>query len=115
LSVGRSLWWLLIAASSNSAPQTGYPTIYDLMYDLKGMGESNCAWNQNLNLTKDVLLAANSIYKHMYGVEENGLVGLPATYQILYFIGWKPDESQPKPKKRGSAQASLKDLSQKMH
>jgi NADH dehydrogenase [ubiquinone] 1 alpha subcomplex assembly factor 5 len=88
----------------------GYPNIYELMYDLKGMGESNCAWNQNLNLTKDVLLAANSIYKDMYGVEENGLVGLPATYQILYFIGWKPDESQIKAAKRGSGQVSLKDL-----
>lgn len=26
----------------------------------------------------------------MYGVEK----GVPATFQIIYFIGWKPDPSQ---------------------
>jgi NADH dehydrogenase [ubiquinone] 1 alpha subcomplex assembly factor 5 len=62
------------------------------------------------NVTKDVLLAAHSIYREKYGVQENDLVGLPATYQILCFIGWKPDESQVKPTKRGSAKVSLKDM-----
>lgn len=28
----------------------------------------------------------------MYGNKDSE--GIPATYQILYFIGWKPDESQ---------------------
>jgi NADH dehydrogenase [ubiquinone] 1 alpha subcomplex assembly factor 5 len=46
----------------------------------------------------------------MYGVEQDGKFGLPATYQILYFIGWKPDESQQKPAKRGTGQVSLKDI-----
>ncbi|CAH8508564.1 unnamed protein product [Dicrocoelium dendriticum] len=36
---------------------------------------------------------------------------IPATYRLLYFIGWKPDPSQRKPLPRGSAQFSLKDIS----
>lgn len=35
---------------------------------------------------------------------------MPATFQIIYMIGWKPDPSQPKPLERGSGSISLKDL-----
>jgi NADH dehydrogenase [ubiquinone] 1 alpha subcomplex assembly factor 5 len=86
-----------------------YPTLFELIYDLKEMGESNCTWNRSLNLSVDKLLAAQAIYKEMYsnGEEKNGI---PATYQILYFIAWKPDESQAKPARRGSGQVSLKEL-----
>ena len=38
------------------------------------------------------MLAAAAIYKEMYGNEEEG--GVPATFQLLYFIGWKPHPSQ---------------------
>jgi NADH dehydrogenase [ubiquinone] 1 alpha subcomplex assembly factor 5 len=37
--------------------------MFELMYDLKAMGESNCAWNRQLNLSTDLLIAAQSIYK----------------------------------------------------
>jgi NADH dehydrogenase [ubiquinone] 1 alpha subcomplex assembly factor 5 len=33
----------------------------------------------------------------MYGNEDGTI---PATYQILYFIGWKPDKSQVKLKNK---------------
>jgi NADH dehydrogenase [ubiquinone] 1 alpha subcomplex assembly factor 5 len=36
--------------------------------------------------------------------------GVHATFQIIYFVGWKKHESQPKPMERGSANASFKDL-----
>ncbi|CAN0027143.1 unnamed protein product, partial [Choristocarpus tenellus] len=38
----------------------------------------------------------------MYG-EEDGTV--QATFQVVYMIGWAPHESQPRAKRRGSAQA----------
>ena len=44
----------------------------------------------------------------MYGNEDSTI---PATYQILYFIAWKPDPSQRKPAERGSGKVSLKDIS----
>ncbi|XP_064623514.1 arginine-hydroxylase NDUFAF5, mitochondrial-like isoform X2 [Lineus longissimus] len=84
-----------------------YPSMYELMWDLKGMGESNCAWNRKLHLSRDTTLAAAAIYKDMYGNEDGSV---PATFHILHFIGWKPDPSQPKAAKRGSGQISIKDL-----
>ena len=36
--------------------------------------------------------------------------GVSATFQILFFIGWKPHPSQVGPTHRGSATVSLRDL-----
>lgn len=44
-----------------------YPSIIELMYDLKGMGENNAAFNRPLTLSRDVLMAAGAIYQEMYG------------------------------------------------
>ncbi|KAH3711972.1 hypothetical protein DPMN_071648 [Dreissena polymorpha] len=83
-----------------------YPSIYELMYDLKGMAENNCTWSRKPALRRDTIMAADAIYRDMYGQKE----GLPATFQAIYFIGWKPHPSQPKPAQRGSGQMSLKDI-----
>ncbi|XP_006806608.2 arginine-hydroxylase NDUFAF5, mitochondrial [Neolamprologus brichardi] len=88
--------------------QVHYPGIMEVMTDLQGMGESNCAWNRKSLLHRDTILAAAAIYKEMYGSEDGSV---PATFEILYMIGWKPHESQAKPAKRGSATASFGDLS----
>ncbi|XP_075719206.1 arginine-hydroxylase NDUFAF5, mitochondrial isoform X2 [Rhinoderma darwinii] len=87
--------------------QVHYPGMFELMKDLQGMGESNCAWNRRCLLHRDSMLAAAAIYQEMYG-EEDGSV--PATFQIYCMIGWKPDESQAKPAKRGSATMSFGEL-----
>lgn len=70
------------------------------------MGESNAARNRSLHLSREKLLAAAAIYQNLYGQEDK----IPATFQVLYLVGWKPDPSQPKPATRGSGQVSLKDL-----
>ncbi|XP_034045204.1 arginine-hydroxylase NDUFAF5, mitochondrial isoform X2 [Thalassophryne amazonica] len=88
--------------------QVRYPGILEVMTDLQGMGESNCAWNRRALLHRDAILAAAAIYKEMYGNEDGSF---PATFQILYMIGWKPHESQAKPARRGSATVSFGDLS----
>nr|CAH8831546.1 unnamed protein product [Trichobilharzia regenti] len=91
-----------------------YPNMFALMNDLRCMGESNAVVHRPLRLNRDVLLAASVIYDEKFGVprvggEENERC-IPATYRLLFFIGWKPDPSQSKPLPRGSAQYSLKDL-----
>ena len=58
-------------------------------------------------MPKDTLMAMLPIYKLMYG-NPDGTV--PATFQVIYMIGWKPDPSQPQPARRGSATHSLKEL-----
>ena len=85
-----------------------YPSMFELLYDLKGMGENNCSWNRKNHLHRDTLLAAASIYKEMYSKPDEE--GIPATFQILSFIGWKPHESQSQPVARGSGTFSLKDI-----
>lgn len=86
----------------------GYPSMFELMHDLKGMGESNAAFNRPLHLGRDVITAAAAIYNELYKNER----GVTATFQLIYFLGWKPGPNQPKPLERGSATASLKDLGQ---
>jgi NADH dehydrogenase [ubiquinone] 1 alpha subcomplex assembly factor 5 len=85
-----------------------YPSMIELMYDLKGMGENNCSWNRKNHLHRETILSASAIYQEMYGSPQEA--GIPATFQVLSFIGWKPHESQPKPASRGSATFSLKDI-----
>ncbi|CAB3375222.1 Hypothetical predicted protein [Cloeon dipterum] len=84
----------------------GFPSMIELMIDLQGMAENNAAINRVAHLPRDNILAAASIYKELYGDEK----GVPATFQVIYFLGWKPDPSQPKPLERGSGEVSIKDL-----
>ncbi|XP_043552571.1 arginine-hydroxylase NDUFAF5, mitochondrial isoform X2 [Chiloscyllium plagiosum] len=84
-----------------------YPGIFEVMEDLQGMGESNCAWSRKPLLHRDTMLAAAAVYKEMYGNDDGSV---PATFQILYMIGWKPHDSQAKPAQKGSATFSFGDL-----
>lgn len=89
-----------------------YPTMFELMWDLKGMAESNAAFNRSLHLNRDTQFAAAAIYQQMYGKldQETGKNTVPATFQIINMLGWKPHPSQPKPMKRGTGDVSLKNL-----
>ncbi|KAK8735433.1 hypothetical protein OTU49_005389 [Cherax quadricarinatus] len=85
----------------------GYPSLFELMWDLQGMAENNAGVSRKPHLHRDTLLAASAIYQEMYGKNE----GIPATFQIIYMIGWKPDPKQKVHQaERGSGQISLKDL-----
>jgi len=88
-----------------------YKSVFSLMKDLKGMAENNASLNRTLHVKREILLAAEAIYRELYQEEEEeqGEV-LPATFQIYYWIGWKPDPTQPKPLKPQKSDVSLKDL-----
>lgn len=86
-----------------------YPTMFELLEDLRGMAETNVAWNRKLSINRDSLLAASAIYSGVYGNPDHTI---PATFEIIYLIGWKPHESQAKPAKRGSGQISMKTISE---
>lgn len=85
-----------------------YPNAFVLMEHLRGMGENHAVNSKGAPATRDSLLAAASIYQSMFG-QPDGAV--PATFQVIYLIGWAPHKSQQKPLGRGSAQYSLKELS----
>ncbi|KAJ3357966.1 hypothetical protein HDU83_000023 [Entophlyctis luteolus] len=84
-----------------------YPSMYELMTDLANMGEGNAVIQRSKKLSQDTIDAAAEIYQAVYGNSDGTI---PATFQVLYMIGWKPHESQPKPLKRGSGEISLKTL-----
>ncbi|WVR07555.1 hypothetical protein IAU60_004597 [Kwoniella sp. DSM 27419] len=84
-----------------------FPSIWELMADLRDMGESNAILGRRTHISRDVLLAAEAIYKELYGNEDGSV---PATFQIIFLIGWKPGPNQPKPLERGSATTNLKDI-----
>ncbi|CAD7012052.1 arginine-hydroxylase NDUFAF5, mitochondrial isoform X1 [Ceratitis capitata] len=84
----------------------GFPSMFELMWDLKGMAENNAAFNRPAHISRETLLAASAIYKELYAKDD----GVSATFQIIYFVGWKPGPNQPQPLARGSGDVSLKDL-----
>lgn len=89
-----------------------YPSMFELMWDLKGMAESNAAHNRSSHLHRDIQFAAAAIYQQLYGKvhEDTGEKSIPATFQIINMLGWKPHSAQPKPLERGTGEVSLKDL-----
>ncbi|KAJ2375642.1 hypothetical protein H4S02_008166 [Coemansia sp. RSA 2611] len=84
-----------------------YPSMLHLVSDINAMGEGNAVVQRLPFIKRDTLLAASAIYKEMYGNEDGTI---PATFQVIYMIGWKPDPSQPKPLARGSGQVSLGEM-----
>ena len=85
-----------------------YPTTFALIADLQAMGESNAVLGREMGaMRRDVLVANEAIYREMYGNEDGSL---PATFRVIYMIGWTEGEGQPQPLERGSGQINIKDL-----
>ncbi|KAI9770125.1 MAG: hypothetical protein M1840_003575 [Geoglossum simile] len=85
-----------------------YPNSFALMTDLQAMGESNAVLGREMGgIRRDVLSAGESIYRELHGNEDGSL---PATFRLIYMIGWKDGPNQAKPLPRGSGQANLGDV-----
>ncbi|MFT6559415.1 methyltransferase domain-containing protein [Sneathiella sp.] len=85
-----------------------YKTPFDLLKELRGMGEANALLDRQKSFTgRKVLMRMAEIYFEKYA-DEQGLI--PATFQIIYLTGWSPHESQQVPLKRGSATTSLTEI-----
>lgn len=88
-----------------------FPDIFSLMKDLQAMGESNAVLAREKGpIHRDVLLAAEGIYRELNGNEDGTL---PATFRLIYMIGWKPSPTQAKPLERGTGMFSIKDYLEK--
>ena len=85
-----------------------FPDIFALMKDLQAMGESNAIVARQMGaINRDVLLASEGIYRELHGNEDGTL---PATFRVIYMIGWTEGEGQQKPLPRGSGQVNIKDI-----
>jgi len=87
--------------------KVAYPSMWELMDDLRDMGESNAVIGRRNYIHRDTLAAASAIYKELHGHEDGSI---PATFQVIYVIGWKPSPKQPKPLERGAGKTNLKEV-----
>ncbi|MCV2876091.1 methyltransferase domain-containing protein [Rhodobacteraceae bacterium XHP0102] len=84
-----------------------YRDIFHLIQDLRDMGETNAlADRHRAPLPRQFFTHAGQIYKNTYPFQENRI---QSTVEIVFLSGWKPDASQQKPLRPGSAQARLAD------
>lgn len=85
-----------------------YPDTFALMQDLQAMGEGNAILGREMGpISRDILLATEGIYRELHGHPDGSI---PATFRIIYMIGWREGADQPKPLPRGSGDVNLKDL-----
>ncbi|ODM19214.1 hypothetical protein SI65_05831 [Aspergillus cristatus] len=86
-----------------------FPDVFALMRDLQSMGENNAILHRELGpISRDVLLATEGIYRELH--MEEGMRGIPATFRLIYMIGWKEGKGQAQPLQRGSGEVNLKDI-----
>jgi len=84
-----------------------YDTLFNLMSDLKAMGETNAINDRRrVPLKRGTLMRAAEIYQEKYA-DPDGRIR--ATFEILYATGWAPHESQQKPMRPGTAAMKLAD------
>ena len=85
-----------------------YSSVFKLMQDLKMMGEGNALKGRlNHMARREIFMRAAAIYQERYGLDDGQI---PATFELISLTGWKPDKSQPKPVRRGSATSALGDV-----
>jgi SAM-dependent methyltransferase len=85
-----------------------YSNALALMHDLQGMGAGNALCDRlKLPLRREVLARTMQLYQEKFADGE-GLI--PATFEIIYAIGWSPHASQQQPLVRGSAKNKLADF-----
>ncbi|KAJ7126439.1 S-adenosyl-L-methionine-dependent methyltransferase [Mycena crocata] len=87
--------------------KVAYPDMWALVDDLGAMGEGNALLGHRRALRRDTLAAASAIYTALHGSEDGSV---PATFQIIYMIGWKPAPTQPQPLERGTGKVSLSEV-----
>jgi SAM-dependent methyltransferase len=84
-----------------------YKDIFGLIADLRAMGATNpLLARQRQPMNKTTLLRASELYQQRFS-DPDGRIR--ASFEIIWFSGWVPHESQQKPLKPGSAQIRLAD------
>jgi len=83
-----------------------YRDFFKLVGDLRAMGETNALAGRKPFLSRATLAAALTHYRDKHSDAEGKLI---ATFDIIYLLGWAPDDSQQKPLRPGSATSRLAD------
>lgn len=87
-----------------------YPDTFTLMTDIQAMGEGNAILKSiGGPIQRDVLLANEAIYRELH-CKEDEKDRIPATFRVIYMIGWKTGQNQAQPLERGSGSINMKDV-----
>ena len=82
-----------------------FADIFQLMTDLRGMGETNAIFDRQRKFTsREIFAKAAALYAERYGTADGRI---PASFHIITLTAWTHHADQPKPLRRGSASASL--------
>ncbi|MFP3944025.1 MAG: methyltransferase domain-containing protein [Alphaproteobacteria bacterium] len=103
--LGRAGFALPVADSDRLTVR--YPSVFRLLQDLRGMGETNVLHGrQRRPMRRETLFRMCAEYEAEHR-QEDGRV--PASFELVYAAGWSPHESQQKPLRPGSAVSRLAD------
>ena len=90
-----------------------YGSAWDLMRDLRGMGETNAVAMRRKAMTRrQTLLRAAEHYQECFSDGEGRIV---ASFDLVYLAGWRPDQNQQQqPLRPGAAAQRLTDIFMKV-
>ncbi len=84
-----------------------YASAFELMHDLRSMGEANALSGRSYRFAPRRLFAeAASHYHAMHALPGERV---PATFELIFLTGWAPSAGQQQPLKPGSADSRLAD------
>ena len=88
-----------------------YESVDSLMFDLRGMGETNSLRDRKKNFSrKDVFSEMKRLYRKNFSDHQQRL---RATFDIVFLTGWSPHSSQPQPLRPGSGLKNLAEVLKK--
>ncbi|HRW59512.1 MAG TPA: methyltransferase domain-containing protein [Defluviicoccus sp.] len=96
-----------LAVADAETVTVSYADPLALIKDLRGMGETNAAHGRRRQCSqRATLLAALDHYRRAFASADGRI---PATFQVIFLIGWAPHPDQQRALKPGSARARLAD------
>lgn len=88
---------------------------FALMNFLQGIGENNASVMRRSMLGRDTFIAADAIYRSLFAEKSGKFEGkIPATFELVHYIGWKEHSSQRKPLGRGTKGVDIKTLAEEI-
>ena len=90
--------------------RVSYQTMFNLMGDLRGMGESNMLAARQKHFTPPSFFAHAAEYYQTHFKDAEDAARITASFEVIFLSGWSPHESQQKPLRPGSAERNLAEI-----
>ncbi len=98
---------LSLPVADRLAVQARYGSAFDLMHELRAMGETNALCGRSGHLAPRRLFDLTAeIYSSMFSLPDGRI---PATFELMFLTGWAPSPKQQQPLRPGSATSRLAD------